>query len=96
MTPLLTTATHPTGDSHSALILLGIILAAGYILARVIWPFRACRNCHGTGGHRSPTGRAWRPCRTCQGSGARLRTGRRIWTYLTRTRNDADRHNKER
>jgi hypothetical protein len=54
----------------------------GYVVACRIWPFTGCRKCDGRGQFRSPSGRAWRHCRRCKGSGSRVRTGRRIWTWL--------------
>ena len=63
-----------------------LLCTGGYLVACAIWPWTACRRCHGTGKHPSPTGRAWRLCRHCNGSGARLRIGRRAWTYWQRTR----------
>lgn len=60
------------------LVLTAIVVAAGYGLACRVWPYAACRRCHGSGKSRSPSGKAWRPCRRCKGSGARLRIGRRI------------------
>jgi hypothetical protein len=66
----------------SALILPLLLVTFCYIVACLVWPFAACRKCHGAGRHRSPSGRAWRYCHRCHGTGARLRTGRRIWNYL--------------
>jgi hypothetical protein len=73
----------------SALVLPLIIVTLGYIMACAVWPFTACRKCHGAGRHRSPSGRAWRYCHRCHGTGARLRTGRRIYNYLRSTWRDA-------
>jgi hypothetical protein len=60
------------------------VLAGGYALACLVWPFTACPRCDGSGRRRSPSGRAWRDCRRCKGSGARLRAGRRIVNWLGR------------
>jgi hypothetical protein len=57
-----------------------------YIAACAVWPFAACRRCHGLGKHRSPSGRAWRYCHRCHGTGARLRIGRRLWNLYRRHR----------
>jgi DnaJ-class molecular chaperone len=71
--------------------LAGLTLAVtiGYTLACWIWPFRACRRCHGLGKRRSPSGRTFRYCRSCKGSGAKLRAGRWIYNHLSSTRRDA-------
>jgi hypothetical protein len=61
------------------LIVLGLLLAAGYVLASALWPFAVCRRCSGTGKRRSPTGKAWRPCGRCEGAGKRVRLGRLLW-----------------
>jgi hypothetical protein len=60
------------------LLLLAALVAVGYLIHCAIWPFRACRNCRGTGRILAPSGRAWRTCRACKGTPARLRFGRRI------------------
>ncbi len=74
-----------TGSSTGSLLVFALVLGVGYVAACVIWPFRACRRCEGTGRVLSPTGRAWRHCPYCTGTGARLRLGRRIYTHLKQT-----------
>ncbi|MDN5855978.1 MAG: hypothetical protein L0K86_24690 [Actinomycetia bacterium] len=64
------------------LLLVAVVLAAGYLLACAVWPYTACGRCRGTGKRRSPTGRAWRPCRPCRGTGRRVRAGRRAYELL--------------
>ena len=66
-------------DSLTVLALGALLL---YLAACAWWPYAACRRCHGTGRHRSPSGKAWRPCRRCKGSGRRVRIGRRLWDVL--------------
>ena len=61
------------------LIVVALLLVAGYIGACVIWPFTACRGCSGSGRRRSPSGKAWRSCGRCSGSGRRVRIGRQLW-----------------
>jgi hypothetical protein len=90
VTPILTAASDQFSGT-GLLILAALTGAAAYTFACWIWPFRACTKCGGIGRFRSPTGRAWRPCRRCKGSGAKLRTGRRILTYLTRTHRNSTR-----
>jgi hypothetical protein len=54
-----------------------------YLLVCVVFPFRACRRCHGTGTRPNPfLGGGYRQCRTCRGTGRRVRLGRRIYEYL--------------
>lgn len=76
---LTATATHPAGVPWPALLGLLLILTAGYWLTAMIWPYRTCPRCHGTGKLYSPTGKTWRHCPRCTGTGARPRP-------LTRTR----------
>ncbi|GIG58876.1 hypothetical protein Lfu02_32480 [Longispora fulva] len=69
---------------------LGIpLITLGYALACAYWPFAACRRCTGSGKRRSPLGRAWRDCRRCKGTGRRIRTGRRIFTFLSTQRRNS-------
>jgi hypothetical protein len=89
MTLLAATAT-ATDSSTGSVLVFALALGAGYIAACVIWPFRACRRCGGSGRFLSPTGRAWRHCTRCAGTGAKLRLGRRIFNHLTHT-HDRDR-----
>jgi hypothetical protein len=74
-----------TGSTAGTVLVFALVLAIGYAVACLIWPFRACRHCEGVGRMLSPTGRAWRLCTHCSGTGARLRLGRRIYNHLTRT-----------
>ena len=67
----------------------GLGWLGGYGIACAVWPFAACRKCDGGGRFRSPSGRAWRHCRRCKGSGARVRTGRRIWVWMTKAKDAA-------
>lgn len=72
------------------LALLALVAALGYLAACVIWPHTNCPGCHGTGRHRSPSGKNWRLCRRCGGSGSRTRTGRRLWSFVHRDRTDRE------
>jgi hypothetical protein len=76
-----------TPITAAAVALLG--WAALYTLGCWIWPFKRCRRCEGSGKRRSPSGRAWRTCPHCRGGGGRLRAGRHLWNYFSRTRRDA-------
>jgi len=79
--------TIPTITLLTALVLVTVC----YAVACWVWPFTACRRCHGLGKRRSPSGRAWRYCHRCKGTGARLRTARRIYHHLTHTRTEGTR-----
>lgn len=69
----------------------GLVAGACYWVACLVWPFAACRRCHGDGKSRSPSGRTWRLCKRCDGTGRRLRVGRHVINYLRRARADARR-----
>jgi hypothetical protein len=42
------------------LTIVALLVVGGYVLACIIWPFRARGGCSGTGKRRSPGGKAWR------------------------------------
>jgi hypothetical protein len=77
LTTLAATATD-FGSFAGVLCPLDLIATFCYGLGCWLWPFGACRRCHGTGKRRSPFGRAFGICRRCHGDGRRLRIGRRI------------------
>jgi hypothetical protein len=76
----------PSTGTASSLALLLILLTVGYLFLCWVWPFTACRHCHGAGKQRSPFGRALRICRRCNGTGLRLRPARRLWNLLRHSR----------
>jgi hypothetical protein len=78
----LTAATATTHHPTATVLLIALVWGVGYVIHCVIWPFRACRTCHGTGRSLAPSGRAWRPCRACKGNPARLRAGRRFYDHM--------------
>ena len=84
---LIVVAASDSGTDSGSFALLAVIAALAYVVHCLIWPFRACRKCGGAGRFRSPSGRAWRYCDACGGRAAQVRLGRRVWTYLTNTRN---------
>jgi hypothetical protein len=88
--PLLAATATATHNSTGSVLLFALVLGVAYLVACVIWPFRACRRCGGSGRFLSPTGRAWRHCNHCGGTGAKLRFGRRIYTHFKHT-HDRDR-----
>jgi hypothetical protein len=94
VTLLAATAT-ATDSSAGPIFVFVLVLAVGYAAACVIWPFRACRHCEGTGRFLSPTGRNWRHCPHCSGTGAKLRLGRRVFNHLNRA-HDRDRSQRRR
>ena len=77
MATLAATATHTTSAAAFLAIALTLI-TLGYGLSCWLWPFGACRRCHGSGKRRSPFGRSFGLCRLCDGDGRRLRIGRRV------------------
>lgn len=86
MTPIILAAGDGGSDAGS-FVFLAVVAAVVYAVSCLVWPFRACRKCGGAGRFPSPTGRAWRYCDKCGGRAAQVRFGRRVWTYLTNTRN---------
>lgn len=64
------------------LVLLGLAVLVGYVLACAIWPYASCWGCSGDGKRRSPSGKAWRTCRRCGGTGRRIRLGRKLYAGL--------------
>ena len=82
MPTLAATATgHPA--AAGLLLLMLTVATLGYLLACWLWPFVACRRCHGTGKRRALFGgRAFGICRRCDGTGRQLRPGRRAINYL--------------
>lgn len=81
MTHLAATAT-PETTMIGVLILAAMIATICYALGCWLWPFGACRRCHGSGKRRSPFGKAFGLCRRCGGDGRQLRIGRRIINRL--------------
>ncbi|MBF9129312.1 hypothetical protein I0C86_10060 [Plantactinospora sp. S1510] len=85
MAPLAATATPalPHDAAAAALLLLALLaVTLGYLATCWIFPFVACRRCHGTGKCRAPFGRAFRLCSRCDGDGYPLRPGRLVLNYL--------------
>jgi hypothetical protein len=78
-------AAHHGATSPTALIVIAIIAAAGYLIHCAIWPYRACTKCDGHGKYPAPNGRTWRYCRHCDGIGGKIRPGRRALTHLKNT-----------
>ena len=81
MATLAATAT-PTAALGGILCPLLTIVTLCYLIGCWVWPFGACRKCHGSGKRRSPFGRAFGLCRRCGGDGRRLRVGRRVINSL--------------
>ncbi|WP_432838925.1 hypothetical protein [Dactylosporangium sp. CA-092794] len=80
------TATHDPAVTGLFVVAL-IVVTFGYAVACWLWPFTACRRCHGTGKRRALFGGpAFGLCRRCDGTGRRLRPGRRVINYLRTTR----------
>lgn len=75
---------------------LGLVVTLGYSSTCVIWPFKSCRHCHGTGRLRSPVVRAVRLCPTCEATGLRIRVGRHLWNQARRIHRANRRRNPRR
>lgn len=73
------------------LFIPGLLFTLGYLGSCVIWPFRACRNCHGQGQLSGWLG-GIRFCPACEGTGLRLRAGRRLINALRRTTREINNH----
>lgn len=85
MTLCAATATSQIGAA-AILALTLVIITLGYLLACWLWPFAACRRCHGSGKRRALIGRySFGLCRRCHGDGYRLRVGRHVLNYLRDT-----------
>lgn len=76
-------------DALELLALAATAWLAVYAFAAWVWPFTACRKCHGGGKLRSPSGRNWRRCKRCGGTGRRLRLGRKIVNHLSYSAREA-------
>lgn len=59
------------------LIVVTVLAVLVYGLARLTWPFRACRRCHGTGRITALRQGKFRPCPRCKATGYAPRIGRR-------------------
>ena len=96
MDTLTAAATSPTlADTlarHPGAVLLAavavMVWTAAYAAACAFWPFANCRRCDGSGKRRSPSGRAFRTCPRCRGTARRLRTGRRVFNWLSARRKE--------
>jgi hypothetical protein len=75
-----------------------LLVTAGYLLACVLWPFKACRVCGGRGQLYGFMG-GIRLCGACDATGLRLRFGRRLINLagrLYREINAANRNHRDR
>jgi hypothetical protein len=54
---------------------------AAYLIHCLIWPYKNCTRCAGTGRHRAPVLSGWRHCPTCKATGYRRRLGGRLWPH---------------
>jgi len=65
--------------------LLLALLTLGYAALCAGSPFTTCTRCQGSGKRRTPADRSAGRCRPCKGTGLRVRLGRRLHTWWTRT-----------
>lgn len=75
---------NPLANPAAVFVLLLAIATLSYIATCVIWPFKSCRRCYGTGRLRSPVVKAIRLCPNCNATGLRIRIGRRAWNAFAR------------
>ena len=80
---------NPVNDAHTFVVLVLAVITLGYALTCVIWPFKACRRCDGTGKLRSPLIKAIRLCPRCNASGLKLRAGRKAFNAYRHLRRAA-------
>lgn len=66
----------------AAFTVVCIVVALGWLVRAIAFPWVACPNCDGTAKFRD--GKAWRFCRRCGGTGRRVRLTRRIVGLLIR------------
>jgi hypothetical protein len=66
------------------LLIPGLLLTLGYLGTCLLFPFRACKHCHGHGQLQGWLG-GIRFCPACDGTGLRLRAGRRLINALRRS-----------
>jgi hypothetical protein len=74
----------PLADTNTLVPLVALVITLGYLATCVVWPFKACRRCEGTGKLRSPIVRAIRLCPRCNATGLRLRIGRKAFNAYRR------------
>lgn len=81
----------PLGSLASTLLVASPLITLGYLGLCLVWPFRACRRCHGDGQFHGLFG-GIRLCGQCNGTGLRLRPGRRVINALRRVYRDLHDH----
>lgn len=75
---------HPHDVLLAPLVVTALVFTLGYIATCAVWPFKACRRCHGSGKLRSPLIKAIRLCPLCGATGLRIRIGRHLWNRFRR------------
>ncbi|MDR7300403.1 hypothetical protein JOF55_000584 [Haloactinomyces albus] len=84
----------PSLSPLATLVLATLVVTLGYLVTCVIWPFKPCRACSGTGKRQSPIVRAFRLCPRCTGSGRRIRAGRHAYNLTAHRRRRRPRSRK--
>lgn len=69
----------PTAELLAPLATVALIVTFGYFVTCVIWPFKPCKTCHGTGKRHARIVTAFRLCTRCEGTGRRIRAGRHLY-----------------
>jgi DnaJ-class molecular chaperone len=62
----------------AAVLIIALILGAGYLVSLRIWPNTYCRRCNGGGRNPGSTRRRFGTCRACGSSGRKPRGGTRM------------------
>ncbi|RCW46840.1 hypothetical protein DFQ14_101179 [Halopolyspora algeriensis] len=73
----------PTLSPLATLAIAALVITLGYFATCVIWPFKPCKTCHGTGKRHARIVTAFRLCTRCQGTGRRIRIGRHLYNRTT-------------
>ena len=62
----------------AALLVVALVLGAGYLASLKIWPLTYCRKCSGGGRNTGSTKKRFGTCRRCGGSGRKPRLGTKM------------------
>lgn len=76
----------PTLSPLATLMIAALIITFGYFATCVLWPFKPCRACSGTGKRHARIVRAFRLCPRCRGTGRRIRIGRHAYNLANHRR----------
>lgn len=69
----------PIQELLATLAPIALLITFGYFVTCVIWPFKPCKTCRGTGKRHARIVTAFRLCTRCEGTGRRIRLGRHAY-----------------